>query len=93
MESSLLVHQIFVEPEGLRTNEQALVIRKLYEEYDCDYIVLDTNGIRLMPLYIVICNVKRERNGNAEMPTRVEGFIHTQRIGVQIIHPRARAIW
>lgn len=33
--------------EGLRTNEQALVIRKLYEEYDCDYIVLDTNGIGL----------------------------------------------
>lgn len=33
--------------EGLRTNEQALVIRKLYDEYDCDYIVLDTNGIGL----------------------------------------------
>lgn len=33
--------------EGLRTNEQALIIRKLYEEYDCDYIVLDTNGIGL----------------------------------------------
>lgn len=33
--------------EGLRTEEQALVIRKLYDEYDCDYIVLDTNGIGL----------------------------------------------
>lgn len=33
--------------EGLRTNEQALIIRKLFEEYDCDYIVLDTNGIGL----------------------------------------------
>lgn len=33
--------------EGLRTNEQALIIRRLYEEYDCDYIVLDTNGIGL----------------------------------------------
>lgn len=33
--------------EGLRTNQQALIIRRLYEEYDCDYIVLDTNGIGL----------------------------------------------
>lgn len=33
--------------EGLRTEEQALIIRKLYEEFDCDYIVLDTNGIGL----------------------------------------------
>ena len=33
--------------EGMRTEEQALQIRKLYEEYSCDYIVLDTNGIGL----------------------------------------------
>lgn len=33
--------------EGLRTDEQALIIRKLYDEYECDYIVLDTNGIGL----------------------------------------------
>lgn len=33
--------------EGLRTDDQALVIRKLYDEYMCDYIVLDTNGIGL----------------------------------------------
>ena len=31
--------------EGLRTDEQALVIRRLFEEYDADYLVLDTNGI------------------------------------------------
>lgn len=30
--------------EGLRTEDQALRIRKLYDEYQCDYIVLDTNG-------------------------------------------------
>lgn len=30
--------------EGLRTEQQALMIRKLYEEFECDYIVLDTNG-------------------------------------------------
>lgn len=31
--------------EGLRTEAQALVIRKLYDEFECDYIVLDTAGI------------------------------------------------
>lgn len=33
--------------EGLRTEEQALIIRKLYDEYACDYIILDANGIGL----------------------------------------------
>lgn len=33
--------------EGLRTDDQALYIRKLYDEYSCDYIVLDTNGLGL----------------------------------------------
>lgn len=33
--------------EGLRTDAQALAIRKLYDEYQCDYIVLDTQGIGL----------------------------------------------
>lgn len=33
--------------EGLRTEEQALVIRRMFDEYECDYIVLDTNGIGL----------------------------------------------
>lgn len=33
--------------EGLHTEDQALAIRKLYDEYQCDYIVLDTNGIGL----------------------------------------------
>lgn len=33
--------------EGLRTEDQALQLRKLYDEYSCDYIVLDTNGIGL----------------------------------------------
>lgn len=31
--------------EGLHTADQALIIRKLYEEYDCDYIVLDCSGL------------------------------------------------
>ena len=33
--------------EGMHTDDQALMIRKLYDEYLCDYIVLDTNGIGL----------------------------------------------
>ena len=33
--------------EGLRTEEQALIIRKLFDEFDCDYIALDTQGIGL----------------------------------------------
>ena len=33
--------------EGLRTDVQALKIRKLYDEYNCDYIVLDCAGVGL----------------------------------------------
>lgn len=33
--------------EGLRTEEQALIIRRLFDEYECDYLVLDTNGLGL----------------------------------------------
>ena len=31
--------------EGLRTDAQALNIRRLFEEYDCDYLVLDVKGL------------------------------------------------
>lgn len=31
--------------EGLRTDEQALEIRRYFDEYDCDYLVLDTSGL------------------------------------------------
>lgn len=33
--------------EGLRTDDQALVIRKMFDEFICDYLVLDTNGLGL----------------------------------------------
>lgn len=33
--------------EGLRADDQALVIRKLFEDFDCDYLVIDSNGIGL----------------------------------------------
>lgn len=35
--------------EGLRTDEQALIIRKYYDEFLCDYLVIDANG-RICPL-------------------------------------------
>lgn len=42
------VNLVYTEPnEGLRTEEQALNIRRLYEEYDCDYLILDTKNIGL----------------------------------------------
>lgn len=33
--------------EGLRTDDQALEIRRLFEEYECDYLVLDCAGVGL----------------------------------------------
>lgn len=33
--------------EGLHTEDQALVIRKLFDEFACDYIVLDCQGVGL----------------------------------------------
>ena len=33
--------------EGLHTEQQALMIRRLYDEFMCDYIVLDTNSMGL----------------------------------------------
>lgn len=39
---------VYGEPaEGLRTEAQALMIRKLFDEYQCDWLVLDANGIGL----------------------------------------------
>lgn len=47
--------------EGLHTEDQALMIRRLYEEYDCDYIVVDTVG-ETTPAHIVICGaIAREK--------------------------------
>lgn len=33
--------------EGMRTDEQALHIRRMFDEFDCDYIVLDCAGLGL----------------------------------------------
>lgn len=47
--------------EGLRTEDQALEIRKLYDEYECDYIVLDTNGRDAHPYSDVWIAVRQKR--------------------------------
>lgn len=33
--------------EGLRTEAQALIIRKLFDEFECDYLVIDRTGLGL----------------------------------------------
>lgn len=33
--------------EGLRTDDQALIIRRLFDEFSCDYLVMDTHGLGL----------------------------------------------
>ena len=59
--------------EGLRTDDQALSIRKLYDEYDCDYIVLDTAGKSFAPLCGDTQTNSARETGKAEMLIRVEG--------------------
>lgn len=31
--------------EGLRTDAEALIIRRLFQEFECDYLVIDTRGL------------------------------------------------
>lgn len=31
--------------EGMHTADQALLIRKMFDDYDCDYLVIDANGV------------------------------------------------
>lgn len=31
--------------EGLRTDVQALILRKLFDDYDCDFLAIDGNGV------------------------------------------------
>nr|DAK91757.1 MAG TPA: large terminase [Caudoviricetes sp.] len=49
--------------EGGHSQSQAIQIRRLYEEFDCDYIVLDTNGIGLGIYDALVTNLyDKERN-------------------------------
>lgn len=49
--------------EGLHTEDQALMIRRLYEEFSCDYIVLDCAG-KPLPGRMATCVIgTREKTG------------------------------
>jgi hypothetical protein len=49
--------------EGLRTDSQALVIRKLYDEYMCDYLVIDSAGIGLGTVDMLMSDMSDPASG------------------------------
>ena len=49
--------------EGLNTTDEALVVRKYFDEFDCDYLALDCAG-RMMPSHVVTCGqTARKKSG------------------------------
>lgn len=50
--------------EGLRTDAQALVLRKYFAEFDCDYLVLDTNGLGLGVSDALMTDIYDPKDGN-----------------------------
>jgi hypothetical protein len=60
----------------------------MFDEFDCDYLVLDTNG-RNARLYGDIQNEVRKKSGRLKLLIRVEGYVqkdsHTQRIQVETV--------
>lgn len=58
------VNLIYTEAnEGYRTEKEALRIRRLYEEYDCDYIVLDTKNVGLSIYDILASDINDPDSG------------------------------
>lgn len=49
--------------EGLRTEEQALSIRRLFAEFDCDYLVMDTRGLGLGVLDALMADMYDSESG------------------------------
>ena len=60
--------------EGITTDELALLIRRYYDEFQCDWIVQDTSGKSLPPLIVILGIVWAELSEEAEMLTRTEGY-------------------
>lgn len=66
--------------EGAHTEDQALSIRKLYDEYDCDYIVVDCAGVGMSIFDALVRDITDQETGdiypaltcynNAEMASR-----------------------
>lgn len=49
--------------EGLRTEEQALSIRRLFAEFDCDYLVMDARGLGLGVLDALMADMYDSESG------------------------------
>lgn len=60
--------------EGLSTDDLGLIVMRTFYKYHCTQLVLDTNG-RNAALIGDNKMIMAELNGNAEMPTRSEGYM------------------
>lgn len=49
--------------EGLRAEEQALNIRKLFDEFDCDWLVIDARGIGLPIVDLIMADIYDPETG------------------------------
>ncbi len=49
--------------EGMRTDAQALTIRKLFNEYDCDYLVIDGRGVGLPIIDLLMSDIYDPESG------------------------------
>lgn len=50
--------------EGLRTEVQALIIRKLFEDFDCDYLVIDRTGLGLGVVDMLTSDIYDQATGD-----------------------------
>lgn len=53
-----------VNQEGLRTDEQALSIRKLFDELDCDYLALDVRGVGIGVVDLIMSDMYDQNTGH-----------------------------
>lgn len=75
--------------DGGHTEEQALQIRRLYEQMECDYIVMDTNGVGIGVYDNLVTDLIDEDTGimyealscinDVEMASRYKGMSKTPR--------------
>lgn len=81
--------------EGGHTEEQALKIRKLFEDMDCDYIVIDTNGVGIGVYDNLVSDLVDQTTGimyegltcinDADMAARYKGNSKTPRKAIYSI--------
>lgn len=57
-----------VNEEGMHTEDQALMIRRLYDEYMCDYIVLDCQGIGMGVYDLLVREITDPETGEIYPP-------------------------